>query len=295
MNIKQLEVFVAIVESGNFSRAAEVLKIGQSTASQHIAALEESCGVKLLDRMGRSILPTEAGKVLLENARPILASLRKTQLELRQFIHSEGVELKIGGSTIPCAYIVPGILKRLCDGYPTLKIRTWHGDSQEMLEMLLDETVEVAVVGSLSDHDSLSFQPLVRDCIRLVVGSTHPWAGRESVTLEELVQEPLLLREEGSGTGKATCEALGRAGVQLEKLKVRARLGSSEAVKQAAVLGIGVAFVSELAIRSEAALGELCTVNVAGLSIVRDFYLVSRRGRELSPAAQAFSREALAR
>src|SRR5512138_2272830 len=107
MNIKQLEVFVAIAETGSFTKGAEIACITQSTASQHIAALEQSAGVRLLDRSGRGAVLTQAGKTLLQSAKRALSAVRNTEQAIRRFSRAEGVELRIAGSSIPGTYLVP--------------------------------------------------------------------------------------------------------------------------------------------------------------------------------------------
>ncbi len=296
MNIKQLEVFVAVAETRSFSKGADAACIGQSTASQHIAALEESCGVRLLDRTGKGAVPTEAGKLLLQHGRKVLSLLRRTESAMAQFVRGDVAELSVGGSTIACTYLLPRIIKRVVATAPTLAVRTRQGDSREVVQLLVREEVEVAVVGSLADNDTITFHPLTRDVIRLVVGRHHPWYGVERLSLDDLPAEPLVLREEGSGTGRAVSEALQKGGLDLRSLRVRAWMGSSEAVKQAVLLGIGAAFLSDLSVQSELERGELAAVELTGVEMERTFYLACRRGRDLSPAAKVFcsaAREAL--
>ncbi len=288
MNIKQLEVFVAVAETRSFSRGADQACISQSTASQHIAALEESCGVRLLDRTGKGAVPTEAGKLLLHHGRKVLAQLKRTESAMALFARGDVAELSVGGSTIPCTYLLPRIISRVAATSPSLAIRTRQGDSREAIQLLAREEVEVAIVGSRTDNETITFHPLTRDLIRLVVGRPHPWFGVNRLSLDDLTAEPLVLREEGSGTGRAVYEALQMAGVDPRSLRVRAWMGSSEAVKQGALLGIGAAFLSDLAVQAELERGELAVVELAGIEMERTFYLASRRGRDLSPAARVF-------
>lgn len=289
MNLKQLEVFVSIVESGSFSRGAEKTFLTQSTVSQHVAALESEFGLRLLDRTGKGASPTEAGKTLLQHARRILAETGETTRAMDRLKGLESGELKLGGSNIPGNYMIPCFLPLFHRHYPGVTVILSQGDSSEILEKLRQEDMELAVIGCRYDSEGIAFTPLGPDDIVLVAGGSHRWKGREEVRLDELFDEPFIFREKGSGTDRTVREALSAAGAEPGRLKVHACLGSNEAVKQAVIGGFGISFVSEISVRKECARGELFQVRVGGLSISRSFYLAAREGRELSPAAKAFS------
>ena len=289
MNLKQLEVFLAVADTGSFSRGAEATFLTQSTVSQHIAALEKEFELKLLDRTGRGALMTEGGKVLREHARQILADTTNLEHAMQRFKGIEEAALRIGGSNIPGDYLIPAVLPVLLERFPGLQVTLVQGDSHEILEKLARETVEIGVVGNADSREDVDFKQLVRDIIRLVIGRGHRWRDRNEIALTELIEEPLILREEGSGTGEALAAALRKAGIDIGKLAIKARLGSNEAVKQAVTAGVGVAFMSELSTGRELERGELAAIDVSGLQVVRSFYIATRAGRELSPAAQAFA------
>ncbi len=290
MNLKQLEIFLAVAETGSFSRAADATFITQSTVSQHISSLENDFGVKLLDRTGRGALLTEGGKVLFQHALQVIADVQAINRAMRRFKGVEDVELRIGGSNIPANYMIPELLPVLIERFPTLRLTLIQGDSRDILEKLAREEVELGVVGSRFDEEGFAFTPLGRDEISLVVNRSHPWRGRKWMELAELAGAPLVLREPGSGTGKTVADALAEAGISPRELKVTAYLGSNEAVKNAVMSGLGISFVSELSVKGELEREELAIVPVKGLRISRHFYLASRAGRELSPAAKAFAK-----
>jgi DNA-binding transcriptional LysR family regulator len=288
MNLKQLEVFLAVAESGSFSRGAEATFITQSTVSQHIAALEGELGVRLLDRTSRGALLTEGGKLLLEHARRTVADAREIERAMRRFRGMEEATLRVGGSTIPGDYMIPESLPLFLARCPGVRLTLIQGDSRDIVDRVAREEVEVGVVGSSFDEDGIAFTPLGRDEIRLVAGRNHPLAGRGTLSLDELARQEFIAREAGSGTAKAVGEALAQAGLPPERLRVRASLGSTEAVKHAVSSGLGMAFLSEVSVRREVARGELAEIPVEGLRVSRHFYLAERAGRELSPAARAF-------
>lgn len=288
MNLKQLEVFIKVAESGSFSKGAEATFITQSTVSQHISALESEFGLRLLDRTGKGALPTEGGKLLLDRARRLVEYAREIPVALARFKGVEEAVLNVAGSSIPGEYMIPAALPLLISRFPGVTINLLQGDSREVLEKLLAEQVEVGVVGGCFAEEGLEFTPFAKDELALIAPAGHRWARIPAIDRVELLGEPVVLRETGSGTGKATAQALREAGIDLGTLRVAAHLGSNEAVKRAVMAGIGVSFVSSVSVQKELEQGSLIQVPVAGVCIRRDFYLATRKGRELSPAALAF-------
>jgi DNA-binding transcriptional LysR family regulator len=288
MNLRQLEVFIAVAECGSFSRAAEITFLTQSTVSQHISSLEKEYDLKLLDRTGKGALLTEAGKLLLTHARRVVEEAREVPLALNRFRGLAEVELKIGCSNIPACYMIPGCIFSFRERHPGVSITLLQGDSRETLERLKREEVEFALVGSRFAEKDLDFSPLTSDKISLVVPAGHRWSGVESISREDLAGESLIFREHGSGTGRTFREEYVKAGLGPGDLKVSLCLGSNEAIKQAIQSGAGISFLSELSVKKECERGEMSIVRVRGLEISRHFYLVTRRGRVLAPAAEAF-------
>lgn len=288
VNLKQLEVFIKVAESGSFSKGAEATFITQSTVSQHISALENEFGLKLLDRTGKGALLTEAGKLLLDRARRLVDYAREIPLAIGRFKGLEEAALNIAGSSIPAEYMIPAALPLLLGRFPGITINLLQGDSREVLEKVVAEEVEVGVVGGQFAEEGLQFTPLASDELVLIAPAGHRWAAPGTICKDDLLAEPFVLREPGSGTGKASTRALRAAGIDTARVRVTAHLGSNEAVKRGVMAGLGVSFVSALSVQRELAQGALVQVPVAEVRIDREFYLANRKGRDLSPAAIAF-------
>ena len=288
MNLKQLEVFVAVTETGSFSKGADLSCITQSTVSQHISALEHQLGLRLLDRTGKGAFPTPAGKMLLKLSRQVMADVERIHLELRQFKGVQDVTLSVGGSTIPGSYMIPDALPVLTGRFPRMAIVLMEGDSQVILDKLSREEVEIGIVGATFPEKGFTFHPFATEHLILVASRQHPLAKAGPISVAQLVEADFILRESGSGTGKTVTEALRTIGVDAASLRVRARLGSNESVKHVVAGGLGISFVSELSVRKELERGELVQIAVDGMEIARSFYFATRTGRELSPAANAF-------
>ena len=239
MNLKQLEVFINVAESGSFSKGAEAAFITQSTVSQHISALESEFGLRLLDRTGKGALLTEGGKLLLERARRLVDYAREIPVAVARFKGVEEAVLRIAGSGIPGEYMIPAALPLLISRFPGLTLVMVQGDSREVLGKLMAEEVEFGVVGGWSAEESLEFTAFAHDELVLIAPSGHRCSGRRALELEELLAQPVVMREPGSGTGKAARDALWEAGIDPARLQVAAFLGSNEAVKRAVIAGVG--------------------------------------------------------
>lgn len=289
MNLHRLQIFMAVADTGSFSRAAEKMLLTQSTISQHIAALEAELAVELFDRTGRGAELTDGGRLLGQHVRRILIECTELNQAMARFRGLEETLLTVGASNIPANYLIPQLLPVMGERHPGITLNVLTGDSRDMIGLLAAGEVALAVVGSRFEDDSVAYTPLTGDSLQLVVGSGHPWRGRTEVTLKELVATPMIVREAGSGSGRAVEAALQTAGLDIGQLQILARLGSNEAIKQAVSRGTAAAFLSSLSIQRELLHGELATVPVSGLAINRCFWLATRCCRALSPAARAFT------
>ncbi len=289
MTLRQLELFVAVAETGSFSRGAEIVMLTQSTVSQHIAALEDEFSVQLLDRTTKGIYPTAAGEVFLRHARRVLHEKAVLKQAMESLHGLEKASLSLGASNIPANYLIPCFLPVLRRRYPGITVDVHVGDSRLMLDELKDGRVELAIVGGHVDDSVYSYEPLLKDELVMISGPDHPLAERGRISFTELTEQPFVVREDGSGTYQALQKGLIAGGVDPESFTIVARLGSNEAVRRAVTAGLGCAFVSDLSIQNNLRHGELVKIEVEGLKIERQLWLVKLRERTPSPAAAAVS------
>jgi len=285
MDLKRLEIFYQVVEQKSFSRAAEKLRISQPSVSEHMRLLEESLNERLLDRLGREVQPTPAGRILLPYARRLLSQRDEALQALKQFRGELCGDITIGASTIPGNYLLPSLLAKFKQQHPDVHITLQIAASEKILQRVQDGEYEIGVVGVVKDDPRLVFETLVEDRLLLAMPTDHPLAGSKSVTLKDLAEHPLLVRETGSGTRRTLELALKQAGMSLADLDVVAELGSPEAIRQGVRAGIGIAVLSSLAIAEELQRQELTTAPVASLDLRRVFSLVKHTRRQLSPVA----------
>lgn len=288
MDIKQLEIFVRIVETKSFSKAADILSITQPTASGHIQSLEESLGITLLDRLGREVVPTKAGKLLYAYAGKILALRDEASQALCQFMGQMKGELTIGGSNIPGEYLLPGIIQLFHTEYPAIKVVLKIGDTSEITAGVAADECELGIVGYNSGDKKLDYRVFGEDELVVVAAPGYPMGPRAVITAKELVHIPFVMRERGSGSRMAIEKGISELGLNPTEINTTAEMGSTVAVKQAVKAGLGVTIISSLAVAEDLHNKTLEIISFKGKKLVRNFFIILRHGRTLSPIGKAF-------
>jgi DNA-binding transcriptional LysR family regulator len=287
-DLRQLEIFCKVVEIGSFSKAADAVFLAQASVSERIANLEKMIGTKLLDRLGRQVVPTKAGELLYKHAILLLDMKKTARLEMEDFLGVKQGEIHMGGSTIPGEYILPKIIGSFNEKYPSISVVLTIADTSEIETRVLKGSLELGVIGSKSSHKGLIHQELWKDELVLAVPAQHRWARKKVISLTELFEEPFILREVGSGTLKSMEDYLRDPESKAAgSLQVVARFGSSTAVKEGIKAGLGVSILSARAIDTELKTGMLKALRVKGLPMYRSFYLIRDRRRIASPLCQA--------
>jgi DNA-binding transcriptional LysR family regulator len=288
MDIHRLEVFCKVLELQSFTRAADAVCLTQPTVSEHIRALEESLGEKLIDRLGRELRPTPVGKILYKFARDII-QLRDDALQsIRNYRGDLSGALLIGASTIPGTYILPALIGAFKTSYPAIQVTLKISDSAEVVDGILDGSLEMGFIGARWDDRRIVLEQLFSDELILAVYPEHPWAERDSLDLEDLAGQPFILRERGSGTRMVMNQMLESHGFPPSRLKIVAEMGSTEAVRQGIKAHIGVSILSWQAVAEDLERGALVAIPLDGIRLFRSFYLANRKNREPSPLCTAF-------
>ena len=233
MDVRRLETFVKVAELRSFSRAAEALFLTQPTVSEHVRSLEDELGVQLLDRLGHGAAPTRAGLLLLDYARRILALAREARQAIDRFQGRMAGQLVVGGSTIPGEYVLPGLIGQFKGKYPDISMSLLIGDSREASAWVEEGRAEIALVGACPASRALEAKAVMQDELVVVVPAGHRWAGRAAVTIGELQGEPLIVREQGSGSRETMERALATVQRDLGGFRVAGEMGSTQAIKQA--------------------------------------------------------------
>ncbi len=286
MTFRQFEIFLAVARAKSFTRAAETLHVSQSTLSQHVLELERELGVRLFDRLGRAVTLTEGGRLLEEHATRIATTVASARRAIDELKGLERGSLVIGASTTPGIYVLPGIVAAFRHRYPGIDVSLQIANSQVIEERIRADTVDLGVVGG---HIVRARERCVAagllDELLLIVPPRHPWAKRREILPRELADVPLLMREQGSATRLVTERTLRQAGV---KFTAAMQLDHIEAIKQAVMAGLGLAFVSMYAVGGEIETRRLCGLRLKGLRVQRHFHVMHNEARTLTASGRAF-------
>jgi len=283
INLHHLRLFAAVVQEGGFTRAAAKLHLSQPAISKSLNELERQLDVNLLDRTGRSIRLTAAGRTLYERARELFGVESAAERELRELRGLKRGTLRIAASTTIATYLLPPYLGRFHLRHPNVRIQTTSANTRTVLRMLLEFRADVALVEGPVANQRVVVQPWREDELIVIAPPGHPLRSRPTVTVRDLAMHVVLVREPGSGTRVVTERALALHGVRLTNTM---RVGGTEAIKQAVAAGLGLAIVSRAAATDQLMLGRVAMLNIEGLVMRRTLAQIKLHGRGSTPPAR---------
>jgi len=286
LTLQQLRVFAAVARHRSFTHAARELRLTQPAVSMQVKALEGLAGLPLLERHAREVLLTGAGQELLGHAQAALRSLDDAHdaLAALRGLSTGRVEIAVVSTA---KYFAPKLLSQFSKLHPGIELRLAVNNREAVIQLLVDNAVDLALMGTPPRHLETTAFAFAKHPLVVVAAPDHPLARARRVPVKALAGEPFLVREPGSGTRAAMERFFGahrvRPGSETE-------IASNETIKQAVMAGMGLAFISRHAIGLELATAQLVVLDVEGLPIVRDWNVVHRTGKRLSPAATEFKR-----
>jgi len=278
ITIQQLEVLMALVEAGSFTRAAAKLSLSQPSLTKQIQNLEEAVGSRLVNRGATGISLTPEGQIIYDYAKRIIRLREDAKERVVRHKAQESGHIYVAASTIPATYILPSLLSRLKHTHNGIQVHMQMHDSEETLQIILNDQAEMGFIGKEPINKKLVVQRLWKDSLVLAVPASHPLSNRRAVKVEELREIPFIIREKGSATRDIIEECLQKQlRTSLSCFNVVCEMGSSEAVKEAILAGLGVSILSTFAIKREISQGLLTLVNVSNLKLERNFYLIHKK------------------
>lgn len=288
MNVQQLRTFIDVAEHGSFSEAARLLGISQPAVTMQIQALETDLGATLLDRRYRKIELTEAGRALIPFARKVLEDIDDARAAIEGLSRTVTGRLALAASTTPGQYILPRALGAFLKQYPEVGIALRVYDTAEVVQRVESGEAHLGMTGAEVPGARVAYEQLGSDRLELLCSPDNPIAAREGVALADLVDEPFIVRESGSGTRMVVEEAMRRSGVDPAELRVVLELGTNEAVLSAIEGGMGIGVVSAHVAEKALALGTVARVRALDLPLTRPLFLVLPRTTP-TRAAQALA------
>lgn len=287
MDFHQLESFLAIARFKSFSKAAESLFLTQPALSNHISRLEHELGVVLLERNSRKTELTEAGRLFFSASQDLLNHREQVIARMRNYRDNIEGDLSIGASSIPAQYLLPPILARFNANYPQVICHIHYSGSHQVEELLLSQFMDFGLVGSPPLNPDLVYEEFASDELVVIAPAKPPFLEKESITVAELLEHRLVMREEGSGTRRVFEDALAAKGANAH-IRPALYVDNTDMINLCVEQGMGLAVTSRISAEDAAHLGKLHIMTLADMPIHRQFHFVYLRGRVLAPRAQLF-------
>ncbi|WP_462412626.1 selenium metabolism-associated LysR family transcriptional regulator [Neobacillus sp. Marseille-QA0830] len=289
MNLNKLEAFIMVVQKGSFSEAAAVLNSSQPAISLKIKSLEEDLGFELLDRGMSGIQPTPAGTLVYQAAIEMTTRWQRLCDDLHGFKNTLTGNLTIGASTIPGTYLLPGLVKKFRDQFPKVHITIEISDSEDTLKKLLNQQIDVAIVGMQPASAKLSSRQLTDDSLVVITPNHHPLVDSIDSDVRGLHPYEFVVREKGSGTRKKMEEYLAAHGLVLSDLSFSLAIGNTEGVIAAVEAGLGISFISKLAAQPAVKANRIRIIEHID-PIQRSFYFTTLKDAENRPIIKEFAK-----
>lgn len=273
-------VFISVAENLSFSKAANDLHISQPAITRHIKELEERYKTTLFERKGNKIYLTTAGEKVYQAFKKISQQYRNLDFEIGQLHHNFSGEFKLGASSTISQYVIPKIIASFHKRYPQIQIYLLNGNSFEMENLLLDNKIDLALVENQSIQSGVQYTNFLDDELIIVTGKNSVYAKHDTISLQDLTQIPIVLREQGSGTLEVIQHTLKKQNIHFEQLNTLIHLGSTESIKNFLQDFDGLAIVSEKAVQNELYLQTLVKIKIVGFSISRKFRIAYKQGHK---------------
>lgn len=288
MNIHQVNIFNIAAKTLSITKTAKKMHLSQPSVSIQIKDLEDSLNVKLFERINRKITLTDAGKVFYSYSEKLLNLIEEINAVMNQFSSGDVGKLILGTSNTVGIYVLPKYLGEFKDMYPKTEMSMTILNRQEALEQCISGELDFAFLQDPPKHSDLQAEFFMKDELVIVCSPKHRWASKGHLTLKMITSEPnepIILREEGSGTRGLIEYVIKRFGIQKN---VTMEMSSSEGIKRAVEANLGVAVLSRNVIKTEVKNGSLVALPIKDLNTKRDFYIVHNKKRKFMPLMEKF-------
>jgi DNA-binding transcriptional LysR family regulator len=288
MEDHRLKSYCLVVETKSFSRAAQAKHMTQSAMSRLIKGLEDELGVKLLLREGKTVTPTQEGKIFYDHAKKLLEGYVRLEQDISSAAGAARGSLRLGSSRTPAFHLLSQAIYDFSLKHPELRIDLTIARTQGILRELREGRIDLGIVESKGLDDKFFAETLAEDEIVLIAPENHRLAAKRAITLQDLVSQPFILPGRGSGTRALVDDFFKGQGIDERQLNVRMTVGSPEFVVRMVQAGLGVAFASKWSVFSAVKEGTVKVLRLPGKKILRKFYIVTIDREPDSAAARTF-------
>ena len=285
MDVRDLQVFLSVSKHLNYTRAGEEINLSQPSVSVRIRQLESELRVKLFEQLGKKVVLTDAGQLLVPYANRVIAAVDDAHHAIDELQGLERGSLRIGASTTPGMYLVPQVVARFKRSHPKIDIHLRIKDTRYVEDGVLSNEFDFGFVGGHLAAAEVSAHAWLTDELLLVVSPDHRLRNKKTVRKQDLAGESFIVRESGSATRATIVTQLQQANFELETV---IEMENPESIKKAVQSGLGIAFISKFAIATELKAKTLTAIRVRDLTINRELKIVHRKDKHLSRAALAF-------
>ncbi len=284
----KLKAFCTVAETKSFSKTSEIIHLTQPAVTLQIQALEELYETKLFDRSRSSINLTSSGELLYSYAKNILAQYAELEKEMGKITGLIKGSTMVGASTTIGNYLLPGVVYDFKKMHPKIKINILIGNTHKVLDLINSGVVDFGLVEGVTTGSKIKVEAFLTDELVFIVPAMHPLAQKKSVSILELMKEPFIIREEGSGTRQVIEKHLALHGIKVSDVHIVLVMGGTESIKDAVERGMGISIVSRWAVRKEVQFGTLKCITAKEDRILRDFSLVVPKNTVFSHATDEF-------
>ncbi len=285
LDSRQLRAFSILARTGSFTETAHELHLTQSAISHSMKALEEDIGCRLLDRLGKTVVLTQAGEQLLMHAEKVLQEMATARSALSHLGKWGSTRLRVGASTTACQYILPTVLREFKESFPQCAITVVPGDTPENIDAIRAHQIDLAVNLEPRRDDPLDFRPLFTDELQFILSPLHPWAKTRKIVRDEIAREHYIFYRKNSYTFRLVEAYFRKEEITLHSLL---ELGSMEAIKELVKLGLGISILAPWTARKELEERSLVALPLGRRKLRRRWGVLHWRGRRLSLAEETF-------
>ena len=286
MDFKQLESFITIAKYNSFSKASRELYLTQPTLSNHIQNLEKELMTQLFERHGKTIELTQTGRVFRDYAIDLIKKRDSALFQINNLIGQFGGTIELPYSTVPGEMIVPQLVAGFIKEFPGIRFKLHHLDSQDVIEAITEKKYSMGFVGSKPNNDFESY-PIFSDDMIFIGPKSIPLSGKELV-LEQILSLPMIVREEGSGSGSIISKELAHQNLHYHQLNIVAIAESFYLAKKLVELGTGFAFVPRSFANELCNTEQLIIYEIKNINTHRQFHFISHKKAVLSPLENQF-------